>query len=86
MIYGTELHDRYLWDIFSFRGYGYTPQDWPSVHREAERVLGLYRAGKAGAFDDPGTSARRILGYVVRLSGWILEEPNPDVYRACYGR
>ena len=86
MIYGTELHDRYLWDIFSFRGYDYTPQDWPSVHREAERVLGLYRAGKAGTYDDPGTSARRILEYVVRLSGWILEEPNPDVYRACYGR
>ena len=56
------------------------------MHREAERVLELYRAGTAGLHDDPGTSARRILEYVVRLSGWILEEPNPDAYRACYDR
>lgn len=86
MIYGTELHDIFLWDIFQFRGCDYTGQDWPSVHREAERVLELYRTGKAGTYDDPGTSAQLILEYIVRVSGWILEEPDPSAYRACYSR
>ena len=86
MIYGTELHDRYLWRIFSFSGYDYTAQDWPAVHRNAVRVLALYRDGLAGQHDKPGTSAIRILDYIVRISGWILEEPDPDVYRACYDR
>ena len=86
MIYGTELHDRYLWKIFRFSGFDYTAQDWPSVHRNASRVLALYRGGRAGQYDDPGTSAPRILDYIVRVSGWILEEPDPSAYRACYDR
>ncbi len=32
------------------------------------------------------TSAQRILEHVVRVSGWILEEPDPSAYRACYER
>ena len=56
------------------------------MHREAERVLELCRAGKAGMYDDPGTSARLLLENVVRISGWILEEPAPDACRACHDR
>ncbi len=87
MILSTDLHDRYLRKIFSFSGSGgYEPQDWPAVRREASRVLDLYRRGEAGTADWPGTSAQLILEYIVRVSGWILEEPDPSVYRACYSR
>ncbi len=86
LVYGTDLHDKYLRIIFDFWGCDFTPQNWPRVHRNAARILALYRGGRAGQYDAPRTSAQRILEHVVRVSGWILEEPDPSAYRACYDR